>query len=250
MGQCIVLGLGRSVGFSIQTVKYRLGEVTLTIAIALPFDSGIVLCADTSFTGGPRIFQKRYDSNPRYSRSIFAISDPVNTGMVVVRQCERALDLLQPGEYTIDRMRATIENALREASHGPFDSKLESNSPASLLIALYSSVDERYLLFYTSGIALRERVGYDCQGSAAYVGHFLLRDNYAAAESMGLLDLTTVSSIATETMQKVREYNCDVSDTTEIVIMFANGLASVVRRIRQDSLQRPKSGLLGDLSIA
>ena len=74
------------------------------------------------------------------------------------------------------------------------DSELESNR-TSLLIALYSSVDERYSLFHASGIALRERVGYVCHGSAAYVGHFLLRHRYEAAESMGALDLTTVSSI-------------------------------------------------------
>ena len=174
--------------------RKRSGGVTLTIAIAIPFGSGVLLCAEASRIpsarirlGSSRIFQKRYESNPSYARSIFVISDPVNFGIVVVQQCERALDLLQPAEYTIDGMRATIENSLLETYQEQLDSELDSNPTASLLIALYSSADQRYALFRTNGIGLREHVGYDCQGSAAYVGHFLLRDRYEAAESMGAL---------------------------------------------------------------
>jgi hypothetical protein len=238
-------------------LRKRSGGVALTIAIAIPFDSGVLLCADTSRIpsaqirlGSTRIFQKRYDSKPSYARSIFVISDPVNSGIVVVQQCERALDLLHPAEYTIDGMRATIENSLLETYQEQLDSEFESNPTASLLIALYSSADQRYSLFRTNGIALMEHVGYDCQGSAAYVGHFLLRDRYEAAESMGALDLTTVFSIATETLESVREYSRDSNDTVEIIIMFANGRASEVRHIHQGACRREKLALLADLSVA
>jgi hypothetical protein len=229
----------------------------LTIAIAIPFGSGVLLCADASRIpsarirlGSSRIFQKRYESNPSYARSIFLISDPVNFGTVVVQPCERALHLLQPAEYTIDGMRATIENSLLETYQEQLDSELDSNPTTSLLIALYSSADQRYALFRTNGIGLREHVGYNCQGSAAYVGHLLLRDRYEAAESMGALDLTTVFSIAIETLESVREYSSDSSDTIEIIIMFANGRASEVRHIDQGARRGEQLALLADLSVA
>lgn len=212
------------------------------IAIAISFDSGILLCADKKHSVPARkhlestnIFPKQYRSKLGCARSIFLISEPVDWTVAALQHCERALETLQPADYTIDRMRATIENSLLEIYQKHLDSQLESKPEATLLVALYSPSDQQYSLFRTSGTALRELVGYDCQGSAAYLGHYLIRDRYRAAQSMDAQDLTSVFSIAIETLEGVRKYHGGCGKSTEIIVLHANGHASDVQLIRQDT---------------
>jgi hypothetical protein len=213
----------------------------MAIAVAISFDSGILLCADTKDGVPPRIFQRQYGSDPGCARSIFAISEPGDGTVAALQHCERALDILQPGECTIDRMRATIERALPEAYPRHLDSQLESKPEAALLVALYSPADRQCSLFRTNGTALGEFVGYDCQGTAAYLGHYLIRDRYRAAQSMDSLDLSTVFSIAIETLEGVRECLDGCGESTEVVVMYANGCASELQLLRQDIQQQRRS---------
>src|ERR1700676_3914479 len=129
------------------------------IAIAISFDSGMLLCVDTKHNVHARmhpestnIFAKQYGSKLGHARSVFLVSEPVDWTVAAVQYCERALDLLHPAEYTIDRMRATIENSLLEIC--------QKQPGAAMLVALYSGSDQQYSLFRTSGTALKELVGY------------------------------------------------------------------------------------------
>jgi hypothetical protein len=119
-----------------------------------------------------------------------------------------------------------------------------------VLVALYSPLDRQCSTFRTSGARLTEFFGYDCEGAAAYLGHFLIRDRYMAATSMDSLDLTTVFSIATETLEAVRTSTGGGGGSIEIMVMYANGRASDVQRIHRDSSKERKLAFLGHLSGA
>ncbi len=229
----------------------------MTIAVAISFDAGILLCADTERRPPARvprestkIFPRSYDSQPAGARSIILVSEPVE-GMADARQrCERALDALRPDQFTIEGMRTAIEHALLEAWQPQAHPWLESNPDASFLAALYSPIDHACSLFRTTGTLLQEFAGYDCQGTAGYFGHCVIRDRYRAAQSMDSLDLTTVFAIATETVESVRECLGGCGDSTEIMVMYANGRASGVQRIRCDTRRHHTLTLLGNLAGA
>ncbi|HYL37555.1 MAG TPA: hypothetical protein VEV17_16690 [Bryobacteraceae bacterium] len=216
------------------------------IAIALSFDSGILLCADTKYGVPARAhpelsntFSKQYRSEPGYARSIFLVSEPSGCRVAAVQYSESALDILSPAEYTIDQMRATIENSLSEI--------YRRQPEAAMLVTLYSALDRQYSLFHTSGAALKELAGYDCQGAAAYLGHYLIRERYEAMRSMDALDLRSIFSLATETLDRVRE-SCDgCGEFTEIFVLYANGRASGVQRIRQGARELPELALRANL---
>jgi hypothetical protein len=229
----------------------------VTIALAMSFDSGVLLCADTQH-GLParipcpssRIFQRPYSSYPPGARSIFLISEPVDAVAIVRERCERALDSLAPAEYTLGRMLSAVEQSLREDGSRYSTQQLDANPDATLLAALYSPFDRQCCLFRTSGSTVHEFAGYDCQGSAGYFGHCAIHERYRAAESMDSLDLTTVFSIATETVESVREYVGGCGDSMEIMVMYANGRASPVQRIRRDTGKQRTLALLGSLAGA
>ena len=229
----------------------------MTIAVAMAFDSGLLLCADTQH-GLParipcpssRIFEKSYNSHPSGARSVFLISEPVDAVATARERCERALDGLPPNDYTIDRMRCSVEGSLRGDAERYSHAQFESNPDATLLAALYSPLDRQCALFRASGNALHEFAGYDCQGSAGYFAHCIIRDRYHAARSMESLDLTTVFAIATETIESVRDCLGGCGESIEIMVMYANGRASPVQRIRRDTGKQRTLALLGSLAGA
>jgi hypothetical protein len=200
----------------------------VTIVLALSFDSGILLCADAPACVPARlpwtstkIFARSYSAGARGARSIFVISEPNDDTVAALRRAESALDDLPPAEQTIDRMRAVIDAALRT----------DPLPGAPLLAALYSPIDRQCAAFRSRRTGLEEFVGYDCQGSAAYLAHYLVRDEYRAAQSMDSVDMTTAFSIATQTVQAVRQCPGGCGEATEVIVMYANGRSSNVQRI-------------------
>ena len=109
-----------------------------------------------------------------------------------------------------------------------------------MLVALYSSSERLYSAFRTSGAALKELAGYDCQGSAAYLGHYLIRDRYRAMQSMDALDLRSVFAIAAETLDGVRECCEGCAECAEILVLYANGRKSGVQRLWQGRRELPE----------
>ena len=221
------------------------GDGVVTIALAISFDSGILLCADAPYCvparlpwTSPKIFAKSYASGRESARSIFVISEPADKTIAALRRSEQALDALDPADQTIDRMRDAIDAALRTdpLPDGP------------LLAALYSPIDRQCAAFRSRRTGLEEFVGYDCQGSAAYLAHCLIRDEYRAAQSMDSVDVTAAFSIATHTVQAIREAPGGCGESTEIIVMYASGRTSDLQRIHPHARKEQTHTLLGDLS--
>ena len=125
------------------------------ISIALSFDSGILFCAAAKnsvparmYFESTNIFPRQYGAKSGDACSIFLLSEPIDCAVAAVQYCEHALDILQPAEFTIDRMRATIETSLSEI--------YERQPGVTMLVALYSSSDRQYSAFRTSGAALKD----------------------------------------------------------------------------------------------
>ena len=201
------------------------------IAAAMWFNSGILLFADaeTHGHGGGRsdsytIFSKQYGSTRGCASSVFVVSEPGNRNVPTFHHCEEALATIPPEECTIERMRRTVERALVDTVDDEVD-----------FVALYAPKDQQYSLFRTIGASLREVVGCDCEGPAASLGHYLMHERYTAARSMDSLDLTTVFSIAVETLEGIRATSPACGESGEMVVMYADGHVSDVQHMAHDT---------------
>jgi hypothetical protein len=79
----------------------------LMISIALSFDSGILFCAAAKNSVPARMYSESTNIVP--ACSIFLLSEPIDCAAAAVQDCEHALDILQPAEFTIDRMRQPLK---------------------------------------------------------------------------------------------------------------------------------------------
>jgi len=217
------------------------------IAGAISFNSGLLCFADADGPGArqppsTRILSREYGANRDFAHSMFVVSDPVDWTRAPFERCQRALDAIRPAERTVARMRDTIERTLNEYREQP-------NDEVPFLLALYSRSEQLLSFFHPLDSTLREAVGYDCQGPAAYLGHALIRDRYDAARSMDGLDLTAVFSIAVDALAGIRGSLDGCGESTEMVVLYADGHASVVNRMPHDS-ERLRAAALDGLAHA
>ena len=218
------------------------------IAAALSFNSGILLFADADRPRSVapresrRIFQRQYGEPPQCARSVFVASDIVGWTSAAFERSETALEALPASQRTIDGMKDAIEHALFEAYQDQIGLPT-AEQQFSAFIALYSPAEKRYALFHTLNTALREVAGHDCVGPAAFLGHYLIRDPYNAARSMDALNLETVFSIATDTLDGVRACNEKCGVSSEMAVMYADGHVSDIQRIPHDSHKERKVAL-------
>jgi prepilin-type processing-associated H-X9-DG protein len=145
-------------------------------------------------------------------------------------------------------MRDTIERTLND-DHRQMADGAAARPGVPFLLALSSQSEQLLSLVHPLGATLREVVGYDCQGAAAYLGHSLIRDRYEAARSMDELDLTTVFSIAVDALEAIRSCLDACGKATEMVVLYADGHASDVNRMLHDS-QRLRTAVLDGLAHA
>lgn len=218
------------------------------IAAALSFNSGILLFADADRPRSVvpresrRIFQRQYGDGQGCARSVFVASDVIGWTGAAFERSERALEALPADKRTIDGMRDAIEHALFEVYQEQIGQPT-AEQEFSAFIALYSPIEKRYALFHSLNTALREVTGHDCVGPAAFLGHYLIRDPYNAARSMDALDLATVFSIATDTLDGVRACNEKCGVSSEMAVMYADGHVSDIQRIPHDSHKERKVAL-------
>ena len=218
------------------------------IAAALSFNSGILLFADADRPRSVapresrRIFQGQYGEPPQCARSVFVASDIVGWTAAAFERSQTALEALPAATRTIDGMKDAIEHALFEAYQDQIGLPT-AEQEFSAFIALYSPIEKRYALFHTLNTALREVAGHDCVGPAAFLGHYLIRDPYNAARSMDALNLETVFSIATDTLDGVRACHEKCGVSSEMAVMYADGHVSDIQRIPHDSHKERKVAL-------
>jgi hypothetical protein len=218
------------------------------IAAALSFNSGILLFADADRPRSVapresrRIFQRQYGEPPQCARSVFVASDIVGWTSAAFERSETALEALPAAQRTIDGMKDAIEHALFEAYQDQIGLPT-AEQEFSAFIALYSPAEKRYALFHTLNTALREVAGHDCVGPAAFLGHYLIRDPYNAARSMDALNLETVFSIATDTLDGVRACNEKCGVSSEMAVMYADGHVSDIQRLAHDTHKQRKVAL-------
>ena len=198
----------------------------MTIAAALTFDSGVLLCADTkhTYTGwvqfeSTKIFTSEYAD----SRSVFVITGPVDWAVAAIQSSERALASLSSASQTLAEMQKTVERELRTLYQEHIYPHPDPKPDFTLLITLYSAVERRWQLFRTNETKLRALRGYDCHGTGAYLGHYLIRPRYLAARAKKLLDLDLVFTVAVEALREIKDYDEGCGKSSEVAVLHADG---------------------------
>jgi 20S proteasome alpha/beta subunit len=154
----------------------------MTIAAGFNFEGGVVLCADTKHSASykvdaSKIFTERYDNG---AVSAFVYAGNMRYCRMAIEKFESAIASLTQEQATLAMMRGMVEGALRaiHKEHVFVHPRFRAQELSIRFVGSLWSPHGGLYNFSTDDTSIIRFRGYDCIGSGAYLGHYLIRSKY------------------------------------------------------------------------
>jgi hypothetical protein len=148
----------------------------MTIAAALAYDGGVLLCAETQMEAGAlKIHAPKVGSfECPGGRLGFAMAGNANFAISAIQKCSNKLKNGPPNEI-IQKLESALESEYRRVVFGHPNYKTDWTLAYWFLIAFWSSSDNKVWLFATEENTLRSaNAVYECIGIGKDLAHYLL----------------------------------------------------------------------------
>lgn len=194
----------------------------MTIAAGFRFENGILLCADTQWTGkakteATKIFTIRH----RAATLILALTGREIFAKRAVEHISANILSLADADLTKSKMQDQIELALREIFSGHVynhpDWGTNDTPNFSFVIGIHSPIDGDFLLASDETLTV-EMPTHVCLGSGDYLGDYLSRMYIGRNQT-----LSEVSSLAIYILQQVKSYDADCGGSSEFIVLWDDG---------------------------
>lgn len=216
----------------------------MTIIAGFVCKQGILFATDTKHTSAGwmqieagKMFASKYPSG---GQTLFALSGHVHFAKMILQHCEYELAGLTTEAFTLNGCRSVIERVLREDYAAHIFPHPEPRPEVEFLIGAYSPVSKKCGLFSTDGSSVNRLRGYECRGTGAYLGHFLLREKYKDIQRSRDRDSDTygdakqIGAHVLDALQQIKAYDDSCGRSTDIAWMAHDGRMSHLTRLYED----------------
>lgn len=209
----------------------------MTIAAGFLYDRGLLLCADTQYTGflrlhASKIFPYEYGDG---SRSAFIFTGPVRYGRMGAQLIQESLADLKNGEATLAKMQQVLIEGVLNLYRTHLYNHPEwptGTLKTNYLVGLWSAVDRQLAFYGTEDTAVVRLYGYECFRSGEILGHYLIRPKYRRVTKITQIPNHTeadVKVLAYTALQEVKANDPNCGGETEYITLTATGELSSVK---------------------
>lgn len=206
----------------------------MTIIAWFRVQDGILLCADSMYTGGTKVHQPKLFpfsiGNPGGERScsfVFALAGHGNFGKMAIEDCVDALSSLGNDRCTMRNVKKALRTAVRQINTEYVDTRPDAAereaSRFDLIIASWLPLAAGLRMFRTSGPAVLPSADYHCTGMGAYLGDYLMRNVFSS--SMGLKN---AALLAIQALSAAKTYDASCGGDTQFITIKLGGEFSAV----------------------
>ena len=205
----------------------------MTITAGFRVQNGILLCADSMYTGASRIYQPKLfdyefdvwssEMTVNCSSIAFALSGNENYAKMAIEDCVEAVRSCARKDRTAKAITRLIRKAVKGINNEYVDTRPESekeNARFELIIGFFSP-SSGHLLFKTSGPAVVTIERYCCSGVGAYLGEFIIGN--ALSADMRLWDFVLVAMNA---LAAAKSYDANCGGDTQMLVVGKSGFLS------------------------
>jgi 20S proteasome alpha/beta subunit len=202
-------------------------EKSMTMAAGVRFDGGIMLCAESLYSGGDikysrtKIFTTRYEGGC----TIFATAGHEGYAKLAVQEAQERIEAVK-GRRTIKTIRSIVSTVVSSVYANHIDKRLPHElyeSEIYLLIAVWSE-GEGLSLFATRKTAVIRIDTYDCIGSGGSLGHYVISPSYDSK-----LNERRVLMLAVQALVAAKDHDPYCGGESEIIILREDGTVSPPR---------------------
>jgi 20S proteasome alpha/beta subunit len=199
-------------------------EESMTMVAGIRFDGGIMLCAESMYSGGDikynrtKIFTTRYEGGC----TIFATAGHEGYAKLAVQEAQERIEA-EKGRRTIKSIRGIVSTVVSSVYANHIDKRLPHelyDSEIYLLIAVWSE-SEGLSLFASRKTAVIRIDTYDCIGTGAYLGHYIIGPSYDDK-----LNERRVLMLAIQALAATKSHDPYCGGDSEIVILHEDGTTS------------------------
>jgi 20S proteasome alpha/beta subunit len=196
----------------------------MTIAAGFRVEDGVLLCADTMYTGAMKIHQQkifpvsfRDGGGEHPEHFVFALAGNEAYAKTAIDKCTEALTDLGPEKRTLRNVKKELRSVMKLI----YDTYIYSRPESERLSLEFQFMIGAWLprgggaqLFSTEGPMVNLQHDYDCIGTGAYLGHYLIRPVFSQ-----MLKMPAVMTLASQMLAAAKEYdtNCGGLSTCAII---------------------------------
>jgi 20S proteasome alpha/beta subunit len=204
----------------------------MTIVAGFKVRNGILLAADTMYTGGAKVHQPKlfgYTPSPDTEESAtlgFALAGHEDFGKMAIEDCVEAIASCPPPDRSIDTVRKLLRRAVKTINDEYVDKKPASEREAArfeLLIAAWLPNAGGLRLFRTRGSAVNDSGNYYCTGFGAYLGDYLMRNIFTPE-----MRLRDAALLAIQALGAAKTYDANCGGDTQFMTIYEGGKISGV----------------------
>jgi 20S proteasome alpha/beta subunit len=202
----------------------------VTIAAGYRFDTGILLCADSQYTGAAKTNESKIFPIQHHAATVVLVLTGRSTfGRRAFERIRDGILTIPEDQVTRGRMQDAIEAALRDVFNNHIYTHPDwgrSNAPeVSFVIGLYSPIDGDFL-FSTDETICAEMPDHVCLGSGSYLGDFLSR-MYRGREQL----FREVVDLAIYILQQTKSYDAYCGGNSEFIVLWDDGDISPIQNL-------------------
>lgn len=205
----------------------------MTITAGFKVQDGILLCADTMYSGGSKsyatkIFKQEFDGGC----VAFALAGTEDCSLMLIQACQKAISESASFFSSTEQIEEVISRTLRRLFK---DHELQ-DAEALFLIAIWTERGGLKLMSTRRGVMV-ERERYYCNGSGSYLANYLIEPAYH--QVMGLPDVIV---LATQTLAAVKSYDDGCGGRSELIVLQSDGSLSPVEHEEISTAEQNISG--------
>ncbi len=198
----------------------------MTIVAGFRVQDGVLLCADTMYSGLMKIHQQKIfpvtfaDAEPK-EHFAFALSGSEAYGKMAIDECTEALHDLGSKGRTLRNVKSTLRKTIKHINDSYIYSRPEHERTSlefQFVIAAFLPKGGGAQLFSTQGSAVNLEADYACIGTGDYLGHYLIRPIFSR-----MLNMNGVALLATQVLAAAKSYDVNCGGLSTLTIITSQG---------------------------
>jgi len=209
----------------------------MTIATGFIYDGGLLLCADTQYTGhikllGTKIFPYEYGDG---SKSAFVGAGHMMYTRMCVQLLQYSIEDIPSDERTVSKIHSALVERMSSLHHAHIcQHPRGADIVVQFLIEIWSAKDKKLAFFSTEETAVVRMYGYGVLGSSESFAQRIIRPRYKRVSHILEKPKHTesqVRDIAIAALKEAKKYDAYCGGDDECLILKDDGQMSAVGRL-------------------
>lgn len=192
----------------------------MTIAAGFVTRNGILICADTQYTGGAKIYKPKVQPFTLNDETllVFALAGHTDYGQMAIEECLESVNAIPQAQRSMTKVRKAMQSVLVDVNR-LIDACPEQDRDLfrfELLVGVYRN-PYKPKLFVTRRTSIRTVETRECIGTGEYLAGYLLASHQRGASMKDTLLL------ATRMLYYLKQYDANCGGYSHFAIIGRNG---------------------------